>query len=75
MRLGFVPGDCRVAHEVVGEGLIEVRIEYAEQTLSGDRRTLAMLDHLYGVEPEPGDEHWTAAMDYLHRTTSRRSLV
>ena len=68
------PGATRLGHEMLTEDVIEIRVEYTEQTFR-HRRTFSMLDVIGGREPEPGDDLYEELMDCAHRTIGRRPLV
>jgi len=56
------------------EDVIEIRVEYAEQTFR-HRRCLSMLDVTRGREPEPGNDLYDELMDCAHQTIGRPPLV
>lgn len=71
----YLDNGTRVGHEMLSEDVIDIRVEYAEQTFRSGRRTLSMLDVIGGRQPEPDDELYRELMDWAHRTAGRRPLV
>jgi hypothetical protein len=65
----------RVGHEVLGEDVLEVRVQHARQSFRSARRELSWITFLRGLEPEPGDDAWELASDHAARTAGRRPLV
>lgn len=65
----------RVGHEMLSENVIEIKIQYAEQTFRGHQRELSMLDIIGDREPEVGSELHKELTDWAHRTGWRHPLV
>lgn len=61
----------RIRHEIVDEDVMIMRIEYAEQTFRGDRRTLTRIMPL----GEPDEETHEKCMDWAAKTAGERNLV
>jgi len=65
----------RLGHECVSENVIEIKVQYADQSFRGGRRELTLLDVIGDRDADEDDELYRELQDHAATLPGRRPLV